>query len=174
MAPNKYLLIPASNFRERGVCIPAICEADVADLVLRAMSETLEEFSVASERYWDNVNPGPGELAISVGVLYNQRQIATNFSEIGYGDGGEELASLLGETVSEWGRCCAFGHRVKNPKNTEQASRIKLSIFALNGPGADQYLCRLTDLGRQLAQCVADFHRGVSTAVPKVLEEHID
>ena len=166
---NTFLLVPAANFRDRGVSIPSICEADVADIVIRAMSEQLEEFGVHHMRYWDNVEAGFGDLAIEIGCLYDTRSKLHNSSEVVFGVGGSDLAELLGETLSEWGRCCSFGHQVKTPKGGGPSGRIKLSIFAINSTDSDQYLCRLTDLGRQLAQTIADYAKGSATGLSSAL-----
>lgn len=162
-ASNHILLCPVS-LRERGVSIPSICEADIGDIVCRAMSETLEEFGVRHSRHWEKVDAGVGELALDFAIGYHSKQKSFNESVVEYGAAGD-LAELLAETLSEWGRCCSFGHQVKTPKGGYTLGRIRLSLFVVNGPDADQYLCRLTDLGRQMAQTIADHAKG-STATP--------
>lgn len=167
---NQYLLVPAANFRERGVSIPSISEADIADLVIRSASETLDELGIRHSRYWDHVDVQPGDLAIDFGVGYYTTKRTTNESSVAFGAGGD-LAELLSETLSEWGRCCSFGHRVSRPIEDYKPQRIKLSLFAVNGPDAEQYLCRLTDLGRQIAATIADWHKNGKGVVKTPLVE---
>lgn len=156
-----YILIPGATFRDRGVCIPSISEADVSDIVLRVLSDTLEEFGVEHKRLFESdYKTQQGDLVIQIALGYAQTNQARNYSMV---DGTDAAAARLGETLAEWGRCCSFGHQVKTREGAD-SSRVRLDLFCINGLDAEQYLCRLTQLGRELAQTLADLTRASSQA----------
>lgn len=165
-----YILIPGATFRDRGVCIPSISEADVSDLVLRSISETLEEFGVEHRRLFEaDYKTQVGDLVIQVAVGYAQTNQTRNHSVV---DGSGEISARLAETLAEWGRCCSFGHQIKT-REGDDPSRVRLSLFCINGVDAEQYLCRLTQLGRELAQTLADVTRESLRVKPVASPEKI-
>ena len=150
----KIVLEPGASFKERGISIPQISEADISDIVIKACSDSLEEFGVEHSRLFSPMEKvGVGELAIQISVGYDEKQKSKNASVV---EGEGELALLLGETLAEWGRCFSFGHQIKT-REGPTPSRVRLELFAINGIDAEQYLCRLSQLGREIAQSVASF-----------------
>lgn len=155
---NKLILTPAATFRERGISIPAISEADVADIVLKTMDDTLEEFGISHERLFERREPQTGDLVLEIGVCYYETKRLRNSSVVEYGEGVDfDLASRLGEALSDWGRCCSFGHQTAEPRSISRPGHLILKLFAINGTDSEQYLCRLTNIGRELSQAVASY-----------------
>ena len=150
----KICLEPGASFKTRGIAIPSISEADVADIVIKACSDALEEFGIEHDRLFSPLDKiGVGQLAIQIAVGYDETQKSKNWSLV---EGSSGISARMAEVLSEWGRCCSFGHQVKTREGCE-SSRVRLVLFALNGQDSEQYLCRLTPLGRELAQAIADF-----------------
>lgn len=170
MPISKVVIIPgAGHFPEtgftRGHSLPHISELDVIDIVTRTFSEALEEFMVQHEVLPTRRHPGlskaeretvePCSVAVEIGLSWFNRPRQNNESEIESGVGAVGIAGALAETLTEWGRCCSYGHRTQRPRGINTPGLIRVKLFALNGVDADVYLTRLAQIGREMGQCLA-------------------
>lgn len=68
------------------------------------------------------------------------------------------MAESICFSLSEWGRCYVWGHRVSRPVATEgKTDYIRVKPFALNGPHADEYLKRLDKLGEDMGRAIGEY-----------------
>lgn len=69
-----------------------------------------------------------------------------------------KLAESVCFSLSEWGRCYVWGHRVMRPIAVEgEREFIRIKPFALNGPHADEYVKRLPKLGEDLGRAIGEY-----------------
>lgn len=74
------------------------------------------------------------------------------------------LAERIAESLSDWGRCYVWGHKVSKPNriaesgdDDEQRGYIRVSPFSLNGPHSDSYLERLERLGEGVGRAISGY-----------------
>ncbi len=69
-----------------------------------------------------------------------------------------KLADALCFSLSEWGNCTVWGHRVLRPIAVDHDREfIRIKPFALNGPNADEYMKRLDKLGQDLGRTIGEY-----------------
>jgi hypothetical protein len=169
MAICKVNIIPGAGWYpsgySRGHAIDSIAEVDAIDIVVHSLEETLSEFMLHAHVMPTRKKPGMSDTdremvepcccSIDLGLSWFDRKRQNNESEIEAGCGVGMVASAIGEALTEWGRCCSFGHRTQRPRGIGTPGLIRIKLFALNGPDADVYLGRLVQVGREIGLAVA-------------------
>ena len=119
----------------------------------------------------------PDSLVLQLGVGFFDTERKHNATIISHGDGwpAKELSGMLADTLSTWGTCVSYGHRVEHPNfdaNAFLGARgsfaISLAPFSINGPNSDEYLKHLGALGRDVAMTVIEYLSRTGSAVNKV------
>lgn len=144
-------------------------QSDVVDAYGRAAVEELEADNV--RLFHVETRKAPGTLQDErlkvapntfVPVVFScdhtDRPALHNKSVVEYsGAHLEKLASVLAESLSEWGRCYVWGHKVSRPVRVEGPAHVRVSPFALGGPHEDDYLARLPALGLCVGRAIGQF-----------------
>jgi hypothetical protein len=176
MKINSVLVIPGAGHSDdagnytRGVAIDSLAEVDVVDVYGRVLLDILEEYGIRYDVAPTRKAPGVREvdrlsgipentlaLDLRVGYFHRYRKLQESVVEYGQDD-LKSLANLLSETVGEWGKCCAWGHRTTDVGPLAvSCSAIRISPFSLNGPDASVYLRRLEPLGREIGLVLVEY-----------------
>jgi len=155
-------------------------QAEIVDLYASRMVEELECDKVRLDLINTRVPPGLSEderlrlgptgfvnLIASCGFFETNRKHNASVVEYSGGHLGE-LARRICESLSEWGRCYVWGHRVSKPLEVEsEIPFIRIKPFAINGPHASEYLLRLDPLGESIGRSVGQYmiDRGIGRVV---------
>jgi hypothetical protein len=98
-------------------------------------------------------------LPLIISCDWHETSRIHNASVIEYsGKGYRKIANDIALSLSDWGRCYVWGHRVISPIFVKsEKSYVKIKPFALNGPHADEYLLRLDALGISIGRAVGGY-----------------
>lgn len=174
MNVNDIVIVPGAGWASddasyfRGPTLPLYSEVDLVDLVTPRLSDELNFLSLRAQTLNTRIKPGIKEserinyiqtstLGIFLNMGFSKKPLKKNQTRITYGsDESKALAEELADIVSEWGRCCTFGHVRCAPVKDKSLDKggtlaVRIEPFYLNGPNIDDYLRRISFLGKDIA-----------------------
>lgn len=191
MKINQVILVTACGHTDdggkftRGKTVDGVAEFEIVLQCLRKIEEIFEEYRIRNKVIpWEHP-PGvkiserhtqvpPNSLVLGIGVGYYGNERARNSTMVvhGEGRGPKELAQLLADTLSTWGTCVSYGHRIEGPEliqdrlmNVPGCFGVGIMPFAINGPNCDEYLKHLGALSRDVAMTVVEYLSRSSSAI---------
>lgn len=141
-------------------------QSDVVDAYGRAAIEEMEADNVRMFHVETRKAPGTMQddrlkivpatfVPIVFSCDYTGRPGLHNKSVVEYaGKHLETMAETLAESLSEWGRCYVWGHKVSRPIKVDGDPHIRISPFALGGPHEHDYVARLGALGLCIGRAI--------------------
>lgn len=153
----------------RGRFSGSMSQSDVVDEYGRSAVEEMEADNVRLFHVETRKSPGTRELErlelvpasfvpIVFSVDYCERPGLHNRSVVEFsGAHLDKLARLIAESMSEWGRCFVWGHKVSKQQLPGKQPFIRISPFQMNGPNEDAYMVGLSKLGAGIGRAVGAY-----------------
>lgn len=147
------------------VILAKLCEHEAVDCYVDELQDALEEDGVNFKLQDLTDEILPGSLVILCGLGRAKRENDPNESSIIYAKpNSKEFAEIAWETLYEWGKCyVSFSHKAKYMIRDMPLLRrtdvlgICIEPFSLDGENYEDYLARVTELGKIFSLCVSEY-----------------
>ena len=181
MRINQILLIPGAGHSDdfgqyhRGASTERIAEVDVVDSYVQTLADILDEYQIRHEVLPTRKPPGiPAAARLSTNESNTLKmELSVGFFIVGrYGKPRERnetiveysgefirpIAEMMCESLSEYGRCCSYGHRTCNPILNKDLAEgcIRVKPFAINGPDVDVFAEHAPAMGKGLGLAIVE------------------
>lgn len=163
MRINQVVIMSKSQNRYAGTA----AESDIVSALVDSIVEHLDYDRIRFSMHEKDPYIYPNSLILSVGVGFSNKpeKLSVNSTCFEFGkDFPKLLERSLTEYMSDWGKCCGHGHRVKQSvdKDADHLNKpdtigFHIEPFIFNGPNSDDYQVRLDGLGKGLAHCIYEF-----------------
>lgn len=159
------------DHRDRGNSGPLGTQADVVEAYGQRLIEELEfenvRCHIVDTRKGDSKSDiqkmhdiPDGFVPIFVSCGWHDKPRPYNASIVEFSGPHYKFAERIADSLSEWGRCYVFGHKVSRPIAVEECAKksfIRIKPISLNGPHADEYIRRMDSLGETIGRAIGEF-----------------